>query len=237
MWSRCGRDAAVAISIRSQKIVRDYLREPAVFAPKGSIARITLDRLAGDQTDRVASAIARLKPAHPNLVLFYLVQSMDLATSQNDIVQSTSELARRFRHFAETARELAAFSRAQTSMHLWVTLPKLAEELDERANFNDAALNLLRISRKRGDASAEQLLALRHFAHRLRSEFGLTLSCASQKEAVGWLVEVALDCKIPKGRVMEGLRLQTEGHSARPKSIERPNRRKPLKTAKLFTLK
>jgi hypothetical protein len=223
MWSRCGRDAAVAISIRSQKIVRDYLREPAVFAPKGSIARITLDRLAGDQTDRVASAIARLKPAHPNLVLFYLVQSMDLATSQNDIV--------------ETARELAAFSRAQTSMHLWVTLPKLAEELDERANFNDAALNLLRISRKRGDASAEQLLALRHFAHRLRSEFGLTLSCASQKEAVGWLVEVALDCKIPKGRVMEGLRLQTEGHSARPKSIERPNRRKPLKTAKLFTLK
>jgi hypothetical protein len=63
---------------------------------------------------------------------------------------------------------------------------------------------------------------MRHFSLRLR---GLQIDCsgAMRREAIQWLVEAALDCTIPEGRVTEALRLRRGGHSSPKKARECPS--------------
>jgi hypothetical protein len=205
-------------SPEAQNAVRAYLAEPALRpalgTPYGDIAQMILGRLGSDPTDRVMPALKMLRPVDTKLVLFYLIQAVDGATSQARILVDSRRLADEFHQYAESARALLKFCCERTSMRLWQVLPELANELDEAARFYRTKPEELQITDRQNEA-ARQLLALRHFSFCLRDKLQLKCASAKQKKAVQWLVEIALDVSIPDGRVAEGL--------LRPRSRTRKN--------------
>jgi len=221
----------MVISIEARRAVQAYLADPNT--PKHDVAHTVLGRLAADREGKVSAALNRLKSARNVLVLSYLIQAVDLATSSRDIVSQTTKLADDFLQFAESARALAAFSRERASMRLWHSLPELAQELEEQALVYRAQPAVLQISNKKNGPAAEQILAMRRFGRRLRAELGIECKNAKQKEAVRWLIESALDCAIPNGRVTEALR-PGPGRSRRRKPTECPKTRSRLKTRKII---
>jgi hypothetical protein len=202
--------------------VRAYVGE-VMTRKDDELAQTVIRRLEADTDGCVSAALARLKPAHAGLIIFYLIQSADCAKSSGDIVNKTKELADDYRHAAKRARELFEFCRGKTSMHLWSVLPQLVAELDRQAQFYDEQPRKLQISRKSEDATAEQLLALRHFSRRLRDEFQISRFSAKHKEAIRWLIEAALNCTVPEARVAEAIRPQRVGHSRAHRTGQCPN--------------
>ena len=72
----------MVLSLDAQKVVRAYLAEPALRPVSGSIAQMVLERLANDPTDRVMPALTILRPADSKLLLFYLIQAVDVASAR-----------------------------------------------------------------------------------------------------------------------------------------------------------
>jgi hypothetical protein len=180
------------------------------------VAPAVLSRLEADRDGRVSAALQRLKPALPSLIIFYLIQTADLAESRVEIDEYSKRRASEYRKNAEKTRELFQFCEGNISIHLWSVLPKVADELEEAARFAEAQPQKLQINRKLRDEGAGQILAVCHFIKRLLENFNINcfdtrLQKAAQQrlqEAVRWLVEAALSCdfKEPPNRWPEALR-------------------------------
>jgi hypothetical protein len=170
------------------------------------VADTALDRLESDPDGKVAAALQRLQARHSDMLLFYLMKAIDLATSRQCIMAETEQLSKDCRRHAQAARDLYAFARDRVLIQLWTLLPRLAEELDAEADRHAAAPHHLHINRKIGGDYAEQLLALRHFFCSLRDELGLNCRDRKIRQAAVWLVEAALACEIPATRVSQALR-------------------------------
>jgi hypothetical protein len=216
-----------------RKAIRDYRNEPGV-ASQNALAQTVLDRLERDPGGNVTAALQRLRSARSSLVIFYLIQAVDLAKSRHCIVSETAQLAADYRRSAQGARELYAFARGKVSMHLWTVLPELERELDENADKYSAAPQRLQIKRKIDGDAAEQLLAMRHFCRRLRDELRIDCSQPHRQLAARWLVEAALACEMPGTRVSWLTR--SLGFSRPKKRIESLKHAIPLKRRRYFRL-
>jgi hypothetical protein len=212
--------------LEARIVVRRFRAEP-LLGPFSDIATSALKRLEADPHGRISAALHRLGGSP--LLLFYLVQAIDLAISRNDVMSKSTERANELRRRAENARDLAVSVPGHVERRLWATLPDLALALDERARVFAENARKLQLNRKRLGEAATQLVALRHFFRKL-GESGIQHSTKGQREAVRWLVEIALDSPIPPDRVTQALRQSHVGHSKPMKHVENPNRLKALKT-------
>jgi hypothetical protein len=210
------------IPIEARKAVQDY-RKQAMF-PQYGITETVLQRLEADPEGMISAALNRLKPASSVLVIFYLIQAVDLAKDRENIKGGCENLAAEFRKFAGTVRDLTAFGSARAPIEFWMNLPKLAEFFDQQAAHYETAPGKLHINRE----GSKELLALRHFVSRLRSEFRIKTNIRKRPQAIKWLVDVALECSISKDQLSDGLRRPRNGNSNQPRSRKFPKSPKRL---------
>jgi hypothetical protein len=112
-----------------RKAIQDYRNEPLLLVTPTT--EMVFGRLEGDPDGGpVTAALQRLRAAHSSLLLFHLVQAVDLATSRHDTKAKTEKLAEDHRCYARVTRELYAFARLKVSMRLRTDLPELAKELE-----------------------------------------------------------------------------------------------------------
>ena len=220
-----GGDGSTLAMSEARIVVRKFRAEP-LLGPFSDIAASALKRLEADPHGRISAALHRLGGSP--LLLFYLVQAIDLAISRNDVMSESTEWANQYRRLAEYTRYLVKAVQGHVERSLWATLPDLALALDGRVQLFDENARKLQLNRKRRGEAAPQLVALRHFFRRL-GESGIQHSTKGQKEAVCWLVEIALDCHVPPSRVTQALRRSHGGIRSPRKHAENPNRLKALK--------
>lgn len=221
LLSRTGTAAVASYNAGEvARLVQDYRTSPSAGFYEGT--ETVLCRLQADPEGKVSAALNRLKPKYPQLLIFYLVQAVELAVSRNGVLESTNRKVAEYEQLARRARELAKDSCGQAPIELCVHLPKLADWFDERAKNQSEAPRRLHIMRKRHCEGADQMLAMRHFAQRLRMQ-------RRNHDAIRWLVEAALGTIIPETRASEALR-RSNGHS-NPQATQAKNQnaRKTLK--------
>lgn len=202
------------VHLTARSVVRSYEEDPAHRAHLESpFTREILDRLMRDSEGHVSAALHRLTGlyAHPKIIVFYLLHSAELSRDRGELATQCSALSKEFRENATRARELFKFAREQVAIDLWRTLPDLANGLEQRAAHYEATLRKLQLSRKNAIHTAPQLSLLRLFTDRLLWYPGLTPADVKhwmtpiRREAIKWLVEAALNCKIEDRTAMETL--------------------------------
>lgn len=206
--------------------VAAYRREP-VLDTTSAIAQVVLRHLEEDKEGRVTAALNNrtFRPFRTTSLIFRLIRAADLAQSRHEVADAVRAEADAYRTAAAGARALAAFCSERVPMELGRALPKLAEWLTEQAAHYDQAPGRLQITQKTEVDSADRLLALRHFAHRLRSELKIA---RLPHDAIRWLVGAALDCTISEKEAAEGLRGAEMGIGTRKRRSKNPNHCKPL---------
>jgi hypothetical protein len=197
------------------------------------MACCVLDRLAKDPAGVVTAALNNrtLKPAHPGLLLFYLIQSVEIAETHEEVTEECTTKADDFKSAAFKIEELAKFCYGNVSLHLYYALRELEKELNEQSAAYSKRPAELHINQKT-TADSRSLLALRAFAARLRKNFGLK---RLPHDAMKWLIGTALGRDVTDNQVTEGLRLPEVGQIDGRKRQKSPNRRKPMKSKEKFS--
>jgi hypothetical protein len=202
-------------------------RAETMLAATSDLARDVLRRLEADAEGKVTAALNNrgLRGVPPSIMVFVLVQSVDLAQSRAEVIEASRVRADEHRSAAAAARALDVFCRGRVPLELAANLPALAACLADMTNHYDSVPRKLQINRKGSVEAAAVLLALRHFAAKLRRYGVKRLPC----DACRWLVGAALGCDISAREAAEGLRSDEMGIRAAESTGESPECRKPLK--------
>lgn len=184
----------------------------------------------------VSWALKKLRAGNGAWLLFVVLQAADLALSAEDIEQISQARADEYRQAAKAARELWAFCKGRTPMHLWVPLAALAPELDEYAQRAEDQPRRLQIKRTKKGKNGPAILALRHIAARLR-ECGVA---HPNHQALARLVEATLrlDRPLPPHVVADAVEADDVGMEVGPPRPrpELPLSGKPLKRRRISRL-
>jgi hypothetical protein len=197
------------ISFLARRVVRAY-RDLAASPMMGisPLGETVLARLEAND-DTVPAALQRLRAERRPILLFYLIQAVEVAESAERTTLEIGELLSTCLQDVNAVERLyeSAAVRANVSMHLREALPRIAQELREAADHYMAVPSQLGINRKSHSSVGAQLLALRHFVRCLRDNFKINCGEAKTREACVWLVESALNCTITPSRAAQAIRV------------------------------